>query len=151
MTDVSYFQEKDAIITRMTELFIATDLRDWPRLEACFTDTVHFNMTSVGGPNAEVTPQDISKGWDEGLRALKAIHHQIGNVRVAIQGEKANASCYGIAYHYLPNPTGNNTRVFVGDYDMELQKIGGNWKVSALTFKCKFIDGNIKLEESAKL
>jgi len=148
MANLDYIQEKDEITSSITELFIATDLRDWPRLEACFTDKVQFDMTSVGGPHAEVTPQDISKGWDEGLKALKAVHHQIGNLRVAVQGKKAKASCYGIAYHYLPNPTGQNTRIFVGDYDMELQKDDTGWKISALTFKCKFIDGNADLEGS---
>lgn len=149
MNDQTYLIEKDSITTVLNELFLATDLRDWPRLEACFSAKVKFDMSSAGGQKAEVSPADISAGWKEGLKTLQAIHHQIGNLRVVVAGGSANASCYGIAFHYLPNPTGQNTRIFVGDYDFELQKESDSWKVSAMTFNLKFIDGNKELEKAS--
>lgn len=150
MNDQTNLIEKDSISTVLNELFLATDLRDWSRLEVCFTAKVKFDMSSVGRQKAEVSPMDISAGWEEGLKPLQAIHHQIGNVRVVVAGNFANASCYGIAFHYLPNATGRNTRVFVGDYDFELQKERDSWKVSAMTFNLKFIDGNKELEKAAQ-
>jgi SnoaL-like domain len=88
--------------------------------------------------------------WDQGLKAVKAIHHQAGNYQVTIKGNEADLFCYGIAYHYLPTPTNQNTRVFVGSYDYHLVKGDGGWKIDRFKYNLKFIDGNKDLEGSAK-
>lgn len=44
--------------------------------------------------------------WEAGLKPLKAIHHQAGNHLVSIDGDSADAFCYGIASRYRPNCTG---------------------------------------------
>jgi hypothetical protein len=89
-------------------------------------------MTSIaGGQPATLTPAQIVDGWDNGLRAIEKIHHQAGNFRVRVQGNEADASCYGIAYHYRRTRSGRNTRVFVGSYDFKLRGEREQWKVSA--------------------
>ncbi|HEX6462789.1 MAG TPA: nuclear transport factor 2 family protein [Candidatus Saccharimonadales bacterium] len=149
MDKLDYLTQKDTVERLIIELFIATDLRDWARLEQIFADKVQFNMSSVGGPNGDMTPGDITAMWQEGLAALKAIHHQVGNFVTDINGDEAVANCYGVAYHYLPTKSGRDTRVFVGNYNFTLQKLGDSWKVSAMTFNAKFIDGNKELEKDA--
>ena len=149
MDTLTYLIEKDRLIDHITELFVATDARDWPRVRACFTETVHFDQTSlVGGNPAEVSPVDITNGWDEGLKPLQAVHHQIGNLQVELESDQATVRCYGIAYHYLPNRTGKDTRVFVGSYEFKLAKKPDSWKISSFIYKVKFIDGNKELEKS---
>ena len=40
-------------------------------------DRVMFDMSSMGGPEpALVAAESIIEGWEKGLRAMKAIHHQ---------------------------------------------------------------------------
>jgi 3-phenylpropionate/cinnamic acid dioxygenase small subunit len=144
-----YLIEKDRLIDRVTELFVATDARDWSQVQACFADTVHFDQTSlVGGKPVVISPVDITKGWDEGLKPLQAIHHQIGNLQIELDDDQATVRCYGIAYHYLPNRTGKDTRVFVGSYEFKLVKKIDSWKISSFVYKVKFIDGNKELEKS---
>jgi len=70
--------------------------------------------------------------------------------KVRRRSSEADRFCYGIAYHYLPNPTDRNTRVFVGSYDLHLVIGDGGWKSDKFKFNLKFIDGNKDLEGSLK-
>ena len=142
--------DRDRIAEVIHQLFIHTDLRDWAAVRACFADEVLFDMTSVaGGEPARVTPEEITAGWEEGLRPLRAIHHQAGNLLVTLHGDEADAFCYGIASHYLPNPTGRDTRTFVGSYDFHLARAGERWRIDRFRFNLKYLDGNPSLEADA--
>jgi len=144
---IEYLIQKDQIVGVINNLFVGTDDRDWVKVRRCFADKVLFDMTSLaGGAPATLTPQQIVDAWDQGLKALKAIHHQAGNYSVTVQGHEATAHCYGIAYHYLPNKTNQNTRTFVGSYDFHLTNRNNNWRIDQFKFNLKFIDGNTNLE-----
>jgi hypothetical protein len=137
------------IIETIDALFMATDAKDWQRVRDVFAPTVHFDMASAGGgPAAERAGADIAGDWERGLASLQAIHHQAGNYRVRSSGDRAEASCYGIAYHYMPKASGRSTRVFVGSYDFELQQMDGRWRISLFRYTLKFVDGNRDLEHS---
>ena len=139
---------KQAVIDIITELFVATDQRDWAAVRRCFADQVLFDMSSMGGgPPARLPPDEIVAGWDKGLAALEAIHHQAGNHRVTVHESRATASCYGIAYHYRRTASGRNTRLFVGSYAFIFDKGGPlGWRISTFRFDLKFADGNPDLE-----
>jgi hypothetical protein len=136
------------IVDVITELFVATDQRDWAAVKRCFADQVLFDMSSLGaGPPARRTPEEIAAGWEQGLSGLQAIPHQAGNHRVTIHETRATASCYGIAYHYRKTASGRNTRVFVGSYAFILDRGGPlGWRISTFRFDLKFVDGNPELE-----
>lgn len=138
--------DRDRVIATVTELCLATDRKDWPAVERCFADRVRFDMSSVGGPAATMSPRDISAGWATGLAGVEQLHHQLGNFEVAVRAGHATAFCYGIAYHYRRRRDGRNTRVFVGSYDFELEKESDGWRISAMRFNLKFLDGNDALE-----
>jgi hypothetical protein len=143
--------DQNDVIAVATRLFVCTDTRDWSCVQDVFAPEVHFDMTSLGAPQAEKkTPKQITTMWAEGLKALTAIHHQAGNFQATIKGNEADLFCYGIAYHYLPNPTSRNTRTFVGSYDFHLIKGEHGWKIDRFRFNMKFIDGNTDLESAAK-
>lgn len=138
--------EKDRVIDRLNALFINTDNKNWPGVKDCFAPQVLFDMTSLaGGEPATLTPQQIAAAWEDGLKDLQAIHHQAGNFQVTIHDNEADAFCYGIAFHYLPNPSNNNTRTFVGSYDFHLIQANSNWRIDKFKFNLKFIDGNAEL------
>ena len=136
------------IIETITNLFIATDERNWPRARQCFATHVLFDMTSMaGGEPATLTPQQITDAWDAGLKPIQSLHHQAGNYLVRIGGDEAEAFCYGIAYHYKPVKSGRNTRVFVGSYDFHFLRSFGVWRIDGFKFNLKFIDGNANLDK----
>jgi hypothetical protein len=142
--------ERAAVTDVITVLFVQTDERNWPGVLLCFAPRVRFDMTSVtGGEPTEVAAEEIAAAWDRGLRPLQAVHHQIGNLRIDFQGDRASATCYGVAYHYLPTRSGRSTRTFVGSYDFELEKQSDRWRITLLRFNLKFMDGNAELEADA--
>ena len=145
---LSDLADKDAIVDLIVRLFIGTDNRDWAAVESCFAPTVHFDMSSVGaGPAVDRSPRQIIAAWEEGLRPLEAVHHQAGNHRVTIEGDRATAFCYGVAFHYRRTHSGRNTRTFVGSYDFGLQRSTSVWRIDSFRFNLKFLDGNLELEK----
>ncbi|HUJ17447.1 MAG TPA: nuclear transport factor 2 family protein [Nitrospirota bacterium] len=143
-------KEQNDVIAVADRLFICTDNRDWLCVRDVFAPEVLFDMTSLAGGRPETrTPAQITDAWDQGLKSLKAIHHQAGNYQTAIKGNEADLFCYGIAFHYLPNPTNQNTRTFVGSYNFHLVKGASGWKIDRFKYNLKFIDGNKDLEGSA--
>ena len=141
--------EKDKVKEAINRLFISTDNRDWDTVSQLFAPEVLFDMTSmVGGKPIMLTPQEIVGSWEKGLKPLKAIHHQAGNYIVHVNEKQADVFCYGIASHFLPNKTNQNTRIFVGSYDFHLIKNGEEWQIDKFKFNLKYIDGNLNLEAS---
>lgn len=141
-------QIEDAVI----RMFIATDERDWPTLESCFTDPFVLDMTSMaGGAPATMTPRQVAAAWADGFKTLDHVHHQVGNLRTAIDGERARVRCHGIALHHRAKIAAIKTRVFVGAYDIELSLRAGEWRIGLLKFNLKFIDGNPGLEKAERI
>ena len=150
-TDPHSLLDRERIIDRITTLFVSTDARDWSAVESCFTADVLFDMTSMtGGAPKRIPASQIVEGWRTGLAPIHSVHHQAGNFRVEVADARATAFCYGIALHYLPNPTGRNTRMFVGSYDFGLERQGDDWRIAAFRFTLKFLDGNADLEKDAR-
>jgi SnoaL-like protein len=148
MDELTGLLERERVIETITRLFVATDERDWPTVRACLTAEVLFDMRSLTGTPAGLVAADtIVRGWEEGLRPLRSVHHQAGNFRVIVDGESARAFCYGVAFHHRPHPSGRNTRTFVGSYDFHLSKEDGYWRIDQFRFNAKFVDGNLELEK----
>lgn len=141
--------EKEKAKETVNQVFVGTDDRNWEKVKSLFADEVLFDMTSmVGGDPVTLTPEEITTAWDKGLKPLKAIHHQTGNYIVSVNQNEADVFCYGIASHYLPNKTNQNTRIFVGSYDFHLVKNEDRWQIDKFKFNLKYIDGNPNLEAS---
>lgn len=149
MTEIELLTEKAKIVDTITDLFVGTDRRDWPAVLACFAPQVLFDMSSLTGVAPSTSSaEEIVSGWERGLAPLKAVHHQAGNFKTRVDGEEAEAFCYAIASHYLPNPSGRNTRVFVGSYDFRLRNYGARWRITLFRFNLQYVDGNLELERS---
>lgn len=142
-------QAEDAVV----RMFVATDERDWPTVESCFTDPFVLDMTSMGGGSpATMTPRQVANAWAEGFKTLDHVHHQVGNFRTTVDGRRAKVRCYGIALHHrVKVSTALKTRVFVGTYDIDLTLESGGWRIGLFKFNLKFIDGNLDLEKAARI
>jgi 3-phenylpropionate/cinnamic acid dioxygenase small subunit len=139
--------EQNQVKEVLTQLFVETDNRNWQDVAQCFAREVLFDMTSLaGGEPTTMTPQNIVDAWDKGLKSLNAIHHQVGNFRIQIGGNSADAFCYGIASHYLPNEKTEDTRTFIGSYNFHLTKTKDIWRIDYFKFNLKYTTGNMNLE-----
>jgi len=130
--------------------FVAIDEREWGTFHGCLTDPVILDMTSlVGGEPSTVSPADVSSIWSEGFAKLTSIHHQVSNFRTAIDGDRALVKCYGIAFHHradILDPV--KWRRFVGTYEFDLLRGESGWAITRLKFDCKFVEGNLRLENA---
>src|SRR5262245_3966388 len=133
----------------VTRLFVGTDRRDWSAVEACLSDRVTLDMTSLtGGEPSRLTPSEVARGWAEGLKAIDHVHHQLGNFLVTVAGDTARVSCHGIALHHRRISGPQSVRRFVGSYDIRLTRRGGGWTVDLFKFDVAFVDGNLELERA---
>jgi hypothetical protein len=136
-----------AVEDAVVRMFVATDERDWATLVDCFTDPFILDMTSMGGDApSQTAPHQVARAWADAFSALDHVHHQVGNLRTRVEGDRAQVSCYGVAFHHRAAAQGVKTRVFVGSYELELTSAGGAWRIGRLVFRLKFIDGNHELE-----
>lgn len=137
-----------AIEDAVVRLFVATDERNWPALEACFTTPFTLDMTSmVGGSSTQIAPREVATAWATAFEPLDQVHHQIGNMQTTVEESSARVRCYGIALHHRAAVSqGLKTRIFVGTYEIALRREASQWLVTELKFLLKFIDGNPNLE-----
>jgi SnoaL-like protein len=149
MNDLATLAAKDQIAACIHHLFISTDERNWTEVRECLADSVDFDMTSLtGGAPSTLSADQIVDGWRAGLAPIEHVHHQAGNLRIAVNGSAASAFCYGIALHYRNTRSGNNVRRFVGSYDFRLELLPRGWVISAFRFNVKFVDGNLDLDKA---
>jgi hypothetical protein len=132
----------------IVRLFVATDERNWPALEACFSTPFTLDMTSiVGGSPTQQTPREVATAWATAFKPLDHVHHQIGNMQTTVEESSARVRCHGVAFHHRAAVSqGLKTRIFVGTYDFRLRRDNSQWLVTELKFLLKFIDGNPNLE-----
>lgn len=132
-------------------MFVATDERNWPLVQLCFTDPFTLDMTSVaGGTPALASPRQATQTWAEAFRTLDHVHHQVGNFQAQVEGTRASVRCYGIAFHYREAvAAAGKSRTFVGTYEFELRMQAAEWRIGMLRFNLKFIDGNRELEKAS--
>lgn len=139
--------DKDAIADVVHQLFLGTDNRDWAMVRAALAPRLEVDMTSVaGGEPSRMDGAQLAAMWETGLQPIQAIHHQVGNLRIAVERDEAHASCYGTATHYRPTASGRNVRTFVGSYDFRLARMDGAWRITLFRFNLKYLDGNLHLE-----
>lgn len=140
--------DKLEITELVNRLFIHTDLRNWAGLQAeVFTETVQFDMVSMGSGQPQATPsQQICELWERGFQGLDGIHHQGGHYLITLRGDGADVFAYAVATHFKAAATQGQTRTFTGSYDLHAVRTAEGWRLDAFKYNLKFADGNAKLE-----
>jgi hypothetical protein len=138
-----------AVEDAVVRMFVATDERDWTVLEDCFSDPFTLDMTSMlGGDPVAMAPKQVARAWAAAFEPIDHVHHQVGNLRTVVEGDRAQVKCHGVAFHHRVEAGPLQTRLFVGTYEIDLRAFPGRWRITRLVFRLKFIDGNRELERS---
>ena len=137
---------QEAIIEIANKLFIYTDQREWGKLQSeVFTETVHFDMSSLGAEVTNKTSQEICNDWNVGFEGVDSINHLAGNYLVSIDGNSAELFCYATATHYKEAATNGKTREFVGTYELGLEQTVNGWRINQFKYNLKYMNGNMDL------
>ncbi len=141
--------EKTKVNETVSELFVATDNKNWSKVENIFAEIVELDYSSMNGnPAVKLTPEQITDNWKGILPGFTHTHHQLGNFLTNVNENQAVVFFYGTATHYLPDDKGNVWTV-VGSYNLELEKIKGRWRIVKMKFNFKYQDGNTDLPQKA--
>lgn len=133
----------------VTQLFVATDNKEWNKVEELFADEVVLDYSSMSGnPAATLSPKQITDSWKTILPGFTATHHQVGNFINTEHESTSEVFCYGTATHFLKDEQGNVWTV-VGSYNFELKMINDQWKITKMKFNFKYQDGNTSLPAKA--
>ena len=133
----------------ISQLFVASDNREWNKVEAIFADQVELDYSSMNGnPAVVLSPKQITDNWKTILPGFTNTHHQLGNFITKQNGNTAEVFCYGTATHFLEHEAGNIWTV-VGSYNIELKQIDDKWRVSKMKLNYKYQDGNTQLPQAA--
>ncbi|MCL3780659.1 nuclear transport factor 2 family protein [Prolixibacteraceae bacterium JC049] len=144
-----YAQNMEKINQCVSQLFVASDNREWEKLESIFADQVELDYSSMNGnPATVLSPRQITDAWKTFLPGFSSTHHQLGNFITEIEGNTAKVFCYGTATHYLEHEAGNIWTV-VGSYNLELKEMDGTWRVTKMKLNYKYQDGNTQLPQAA--
>lgn len=142
-------QEMKTANETVSALFVASDNRDWNKVETIFAEQVELDYSSMNGnPAVTLTPKQITDAWRTILPGFTSTHHQVGNFITSENENSAAVFCYGTATHYLDDEEGNIWTV-VGSYNFELKKENGVYRVSKMKFNYKYQDGNLELPKKA--
>jgi hypothetical protein len=133
-------------IRRLTdELFITTDLKDWPAARALFADgPIEVDMSSLaGGGPVQITADQLIAGFQAGLHAGKVSHHLATNYRISVDGDRAEVWAHGYAWNRVPAlPAGTDLWETWGNYRLSFRRAAGAWRLDGFRYYSKLTRGN---------
>lgn len=125
------------------------DQGDWDQVAIQFhPDGAVLDYTSYANASAgtssdlpRMLPAEIVAAWQTVLPGNDRTHHLMGTESVLIDGDRATTSSNIYATHILAND-GEDTWVFIGDYQHELERTDEGWKITFMRANLRAQLGN---------
>ena len=128
---------RDVVIRYATAL----DSRDWTLLAEVFAPDGAADYGALAG--TPTGPTEIAEACRQVLAGLDASQHMLGNIAVDADGsDRATATSYFRAQHYLVGDNGANTYVVAGVYTDRLRRTADGWRIDYRTLTPTWTDGN---------
>jgi hypothetical protein len=136
-----------AIIELIGRLSLAIDAKDWDAMGQLFTETVYHDRTSLTGGEPYTAPvAQFVDGWRQTLQAMDAVHHQITNHVISVDGnDDATCTANMQGTHVLANASGGPIWTVGGRHVYQLKRTPGGWRISGLTFTLQWATGNMNV------
>ena len=139
-------EDRLAIIELIGRLSLTIDAKDWDTMGQLFTDTVYHDRTSLTGGEPYTAPvAQFVDGWRQTLQAMDAVHHQITNHVISLEGDAATCAANMQGTHVLANATGGPMWTVGGRHDYQLTRTPDGWRIAGLTFTLQWATGNMNV------
>src|SRR6201995_2980704 len=136
-------EDRLAILALIGRLALTIDGRDWSALGQLFTDTVYHDRTSLtGGEPVPLAVADFVDGWRQTLQNMDAVHHQITNHVISVDGDQATCAANMQGTHVLANASGGPMWTVGGRHDYQLRRTADGWRIAGVTFTIQWATGN---------
>ena len=123
------------------------DMKDWNGLESCFTDAVYADYSDLRGAPAEtMSASEYVSARRESLDHLK-LHHLVGNHEIDFP-DAGQATCRASMVVWRKTEKEEFTSHCV--YTFQLMKQSGFWKISGITQKVLWNEGQASIHNGAK-
>ena len=137
------------ILNAINNVAYFDDQGDWDGVAAQFhPNGVTLDYTSYASAPAGTTeelpkmsPAEVVTAWQTVLPGYDRTHHVIGSESVYIDGDTASTTSNIYATHILANE-GEDTWVFIGDYQHELERTEDGWKITLMRANLRAQLGN---------
>ena len=125
---------------------------DWDQVAAQFhPEGAVLDYTSYANASAGTSadlptllPAEIVAAWQTVLPGYDRTHHLMGTESVSVDGATATTTANIYATHILENE-GEDTWIFIGDYQHELEKTDDGWKITFMraNLRAQFANENL--------
>jgi hypothetical protein len=123
--------EAAKVISVVSSIPLAVDLAAYDLAEKAFAPKILIDYTSLwGGTPNTMTPAELMAAWRGIVPGFDATWHELSNVKATVNGSKATATAFVDGRHWL----GGQLWRPVGNYNWDLEKFGGQWKVTRMQF-----------------
>jgi hypothetical protein len=137
-----------AVFTRMVH---AIDCRDWQGVRDAFADHVDIDYSALFGvPAATVSSDDHIGGWRAFGGAFDATQHVTGPFVASEREAELHAGTHVRAYHRITGAAGGDTWMVAGHYQIRLVHRRAGWRISGITLKVFYQEGNLELPKIAR-
>jgi SnoaL-like domain len=139
-------EDRLAILELVGRLSLTIDAKDWDAMGQLFTDKVYHDRTSLTGGEPYTAPvAQFVEGWRQTLQAMDAVHHQITNHVVSLDGDQATCAANMMGTHVLANASGGPMWTVGGRHDYQLTRTPDGWRIAGLTFTLQWATGNMNV------
>ena len=139
-------EDRLAILELIGRLSLTIDAKDWETMGQLFTDTVYHDRTSLTGGEPYTAPvAQFVEGWRQTLQAMDAVHHQITNHVISLDGDRATCAANMQGTHVLANASGGPMWTVGGRHDYQLTRTPDGWRIAGLTFTLQWATGNMNI------
>ena len=139
-------EDRLAILELVSRLALTIDAKDWDAMGRLFTDTVYHDRTSLTGGEPYTAPvAQFVDGWRQTLQNMDAVHHQITNHVVNVDGDQATCTANMQGTHVLANASGGPMWTVGGRHEYQLTRTADGWRISGLTFTLQWATGNMNI------
>ncbi|WP_158542962.1 nuclear transport factor 2 family protein [Phytoactinopolyspora halophila] len=140
------------VTTTITAMLHAVDDRDWDTARALLAREVTVDYSSLWGGDAATMPSGtLVESWQGLLPGFDVTQHLLGPVVLA-EADEQHARCTANvrAYHHLSDGDTPRTWTVAGRYQMNLVRDAHGWKVSGITLRLAYEEGDRSVVEIAR-
>ena len=131
-------QDVAAIKTLVESVGSLADTGNFEILEKLYAEEVEVDYTSLAGGEVELkSPQALMTQWASMLPGFDRTRHELSNISVRVNGDKATATADIVADHYVDDLFWQAA----GDYLYKFEKGVDGWKIISHTFNLTSEDG----------
>ena len=122
--------DQAAIAVIVNSVATFADQGEFDRIEPLYASEIQVDYTSLWGGEVQThTPASLMTAWASVLPGFDQTYHDISNVQVAIEGDRATATADVIADHYLED---GHWQVS-GQYEYRFIKQADEWLITHMT------------------